>query len=131
MSDKIIYSKQFPEDEDFLPEPAIHTSQEELKRRWNELMEMLGPQETHTPYPDRVGSSQRFIDEAIETAEICGIDTEIVQKADRIVVTLSVPRGPGPVTYLKELFMFADEIYFFDGQKEGYLEIVFKHWTHE
>ena len=127
MSDKIIYSKQFPENDDFMPEPVIHTSPEEIRRKWNELMEMLEPQETHTPYPDRVGSSQEFMDEAIETAEICGIDTEIVQKADRIVVTLSMPRGPGPVTYLKELFIYADEVYFFDGQKEGYFEIVFEY----
>lgn len=133
MSVEIIYEKKYPHSR-----PKEKTQQEEIEvsaesdrlmLTFDEIYAKMTEDVTYVLIPERIKSSEEFVQTAIEVSELCELDTKITRHINHISVSYSF-NCCGGMRHINRVFAMADEFAFFKDACGWDITISIDYYTH-
>ena len=133
MSVEVIYEKNYPRvdlmEELVRKELEVAGEPEQPILTFHEMMEKIYANTTYVLMPERIKSSEEFIQTAIEVSELYELNTKITRHVDHICVNYSFNCGGG-MRYINRVFGMADQFSFFKDISGRDITISMDYFTH-
>ncbi len=130
---KIIYEKTFPkEDMEAVMKKALKNScDDDMKDlpSFDEILKKFNQETVIIPLPKRIKNAHTFINKAIKISKQYKIDIRITKNKTHLTVDLYLDEG-GFMGYLRDLFLYADDIAFFTHIDNSDICISIDYYTH-